>query len=430
MDYTKELTIFRGQKKWKPPRKPGKYHVRVIENPQTVKLTHFDEAEPVSTVKITSRESDENRPLFDIKNDVVVDELSLSQNNPEDFMIVKPLKRSSVYLDLQWGSHQIPLMLPEEFFTFNDSIEIFTGNWKPSAVSSIPVIDPGPAIEEDLPSNLDNSIVITEVPSDVVENSDLVEGTYNLEDVYDKKDFLKSLSNNAIGGGIGGVVNNFDLLKDFFPGQKFYLKKYNGKYFVVFKGIAGTRTTFKGTKYVLKNPKVMALSAAKSPAAGTGAALKGLKPALKGNIITVIVIGVVDLVAWHNGMLSDDGKFISDFIVEFGMDITKTAVSTIIAGFVTGLICFGMVSAGMTALPVIIIVGGGIILSIAFGMVLDIADETTGFTSGLRNRANEIEETVYKALENIVNPVCQVLYTLEKHIESLYLSQCNMSLIR
>ena len=428
MDYTKELTIFRGQKKWKPPRKPGKYHVRVIENPQTVKLTHFDEAEPVSTVKITSRESDENRPLFDIKNDVVVDELSLSQNNPEDFMIVKPLKRSSVYLDLQWGSHQIPLMLPKEFFTFNDSIEIFTGNWKPSAVSSIPVIDPGPAIEEDLPSNLDNSIVITEVPSDVVENSDLVEGTYNLEDVYDKKDFLKSLSNNAIGGGIGGVVNNFDLLKDFFPGQKFYLKKYNGKYFVVFKGIAGTRTTFKGTKYVLKNPKVMALSAAKNPSAGAGAALKGLKPALKGNILTVVVIGVVDLVAWHNGMLSDDGKFISDFIVEFGMDIAKTAVSTVTAGLIIGVGCI-LTGLGITAtLPVIVVVGGGILLSVFIGMFLDYIDETKGYTSGFRNRGNEVEKTITNAInENIVQPICQTIFQLERHIESLYLRQFNIS---
>ncbi|HLV33140.1 MAG TPA: hypothetical protein VKY57_16350, partial [Chitinispirillaceae bacterium] len=349
-------------------------------------------------------------------------------NNPEDFMIVKPLKRSSVYLDLQWGSHQIPLMLPKEFFTFNDSIEIFTGNWKPSAVSSIPVIDPGPAIEEDLPSNLDNSIVITEVPSDVVENSDLVEGTYNLEDVYDKKDFLKSLSNNAIGGGIGGVVNNFDLLKDFFPGQKFYLKKYNGKYFVVFKGIAGTRTTFKGTKYVLKNPKVMALSAAKSPAAGTGAALKGLKPALKGNIITVIVIGVVDLVAWHNGMLSDDGKFISDFIVEFGMDITKTAVSTITAGFIVGLSCVFAMIAGVPALPVVVVVGAGIVLSVIVGLTLDYLDDKRGYTIKLRNKGNEIENSIANAINNnIVQPICQTLFQLERHIESLYLRQFNIS---
>src|SRR5690554_7198370 len=112
MDYTKELTIFLGQKKWKPPRKPGKYHVRVIENPQTVKLTHFDEAEPVSTVKITSRESDENRPLFDIKNDVVVDELSLSQNNPEDFMIVKRSEEHTS--ELQSRPHLVCRLLLEK----------------------------------------------------------------------------------------------------------------------------------------------------------------------------------------------------------------------------------------------------------------------------------------------------------------------------
>jgi hypothetical protein len=422
MNYTKELTIFYGQKKWKPPQKAGNYEVRVIEKPQPVKLTHFDETGKVSSITIISKESDEQRPMFDIKNDMVVDDLSVQQYDPKDFLIVKPLQKNSVYLDLQWGNNKIPIMLPKEFFTFNEPIEILTGNWKLPDTSTLPVIGPGLSIEGSEPADLENCMVMTEVPADVVEKAGLAEGPHELQNVYGKTDFIKSLCNNAIGGGVGGVVNNFELLKDFFPGQKFYLKKYNGKYFVVFKGMAGTRATFKGTKYALKNPKVMALNAAKSPAAGAGAAIKGLKPTLRGNVLTVVIVGVVDLVAWQNGMLSDDGKFVSDLLVEFGMDLTKAAVSTLVAGLVVGFGCVLLSVIGITALPVFVIIAGGIALAVLIGMGLDYFDEQVGFTAGLRNEGNKVEKTLVNAFkETIVEPISQTIYQLERQIEWLYL---------
>jgi hypothetical protein len=160
------------------------------------------------------------------------------------------------------------------------------------------------------------------------------------------------------------------------------------------RALPGTSFVYKKSTYRFNNPKVMALNAAKSPTAGATAALKGLKPALKGNILTVVIIGAVDLVAWQNGVLSDDGKFISDFIVEFGMDVAKAVVSTVVAGFVVGLSCMGLAFLGVTAFPVFVVVGGGIIISVAVGMFLDYVDEKTGFTVGLRNQGNEVEKTV------------------------------------
>jgi hypothetical protein len=421
MNYTKELTIFRGQKTWLPPQEAGEYDVRVISKPQPVKFTQFDETGTATSITVISRESDEQRPIFDVKNDMVVDDFPVQQYEPSDFFIVKPLKKDNVFLDLQWGQNKLPVMLPREFFTFNEPIEILTGNWKLPEPSHVPIIEAGPSYEGE-PADLDNCMVMTEVPADVVEKAGLTEGPNSLDNVYDQKDFLKSLCNNAIGGGAGGVVNNIDLLKDFFPGKKFYIKQYNGKYFVIFKGFAGTRTTIRGTRYGLKNPKVMALSAAKSPTAGAGAALKGLKPTLKGNVLTVVIIGVVDLVAWQNGMLSDDGKFISDFIVEFGMDVFKAAVSTIVAGVIVGLGCMAAAWIGVAALPVVVVVGAGIAISIAFGMLLDYIDETNGITAGLRNRGNDVEKTITKAFnERLIDPICQTLYQLERHIEWLYL---------
>lgn len=414
-----------------PPQKAGKYDVRVIKKPQPVKLTHFDETGKVSSVTIISREHSEQRPIFDIKNDTVVDGLPIQQYEPKDFLIVKPLEKDSVHLDLQLGNSTLPIMLPKEFFTFNEPIEILTGNWKLPTTSTLPVIEPGPTIEGDEDAALENSMVMTEVPADIVEEAGLEEGPHDLQNIYDKTDLIKSLCNNAIAGGAGGVVNNFDLLKDFFPGEKFYLKKYNGKYFVVFKGLAGTRTTFKGTKYALKNSKVMALSVAKGPATGTGAAIKGLKSGIKGNVLTVVIVGVVDLAAWQSGMLSDDGKFISDFIVEFGMDIAKAGISTVVAGFVMGLTCMGAGLVGVASLPVFVIVAGGIIVSVAFGMLLDYIDETKGYTSGFRNQGNKVEKTITKAFnEKVVEPVCHTLYELERHIERLYLLNCRLPLGR
>ncbi len=430
MNYTKELTIFRGQKKWLPPQEAGEYDVRVISKPQPVRFTQFDETGKTTTIKIISRESDEQRPIFDVKNDMVVDDFPVQQYEASDFFIVKPLKKDSVFLDLQWGQSKLPMMLPRDFFTFNEPIEILTGNWKMPEPSNLPVIEAGPPYEGE-PADLDNCMVMTEVPADVVEKSGLSEGPYSLDSVYDKQDFLKSLCNNAVGGGGGGVVNNFDLLKDFFPGKKFYLKNYNGKYFVVFKGFAGTRTAIRGTRYSLKSPKVMALSAAKSPTAGAGAALKGLKPTLKGNILTVVVIGVVDLVAWQNGMLSDDGKFISDFIVEFGMDVLKAAISTIVAGVIVGLGCMAAAWIGVAALPVVVVVGAGIAISVLVGMGLDYLDEVTGVSKGARNLGNKVEKSISQAFnENIIEPISQTIYQLERHIEWLYLRNCNMPFVR
>ena len=420
MNYAKELTVFRGQKRTIAPPANGRTVVRVISEPQHVKLTQFDETGGATTAVVTSRESGEQRPIWDRKQDSVVDELPVSQYEPSDFSIVKPLHKDCVYLDMQWGRGTVPIMLPREFFTSNEPLEILTGAWRaPEPVG--PVVEPGPPYEGE-PADLDNTMVMTEVPADVVREAGLSEGPNDLDAVYDKKDFLKSLCNNAIGGGAGGVVNNMDLLKEFFPGKKFYLKQYNGKYFVVFKGMAGTRTTLRGTRYALKNPKVMALSAAKGPGAGAGAAARGLKPVLKGNILTVAVIGVVDLVAWQQGMLSDDGKFISDFIVEFGMDVAKAAVSAIVAGVIVGLGCMAAAWIGVAALPVVVVVGAGIAISIAFGMLLDYIDETTGITAGFRNRGNDVEKTITKAFnERLIDPICQTLYQLERHIEWLHL---------
>ncbi len=172
----KNRPFFYGQKKWKPPQKPGNYQVRVIEKPQPVKLTHFDETGKVTSVTIVSKERDEQRPIFDVKNDSVVADLPVHQYDPKDFLIVKPLQNDSVYLDLQRGNSTLPIMLPKEFFTFNEPIEILAGTWKLPDASALPVIDPGPTMEGGEVADPESCMVMTEVPADVVEKAGLVEG--------------------------------------------------------------------------------------------------------------------------------------------------------------------------------------------------------------------------------------------------------------
>jgi hypothetical protein len=77
MDYTKELTIFKGQKKWQTPSETGNYKVRVISKPQPVKLTHIDDTGTSPGITVISRENDEVRPMLDIKNDVVIDKFQV-----------------------------------------------------------------------------------------------------------------------------------------------------------------------------------------------------------------------------------------------------------------------------------------------------------------------------------------------------------------
>jgi hypothetical protein len=105
----------------------------------------------------------------------------------------------------------------------------------------------------------------------------------------------------------------------------------------------------------------------------------------------VVIVGAVDLVAWNNGMLSDDGKFISDFIVEFGMDIFNAGVSAIATGFLFGICLMFGVGATATTLPVFVIVFSGIVVSVAIGMVFDYIDEKRGYSNRLRNHGNEVE---------------------------------------
>ncbi|MDG5817061.1 hypothetical protein QA601_18330 [Chitinispirillales bacterium ANBcel5] len=422
MNCDRDFTIFLGQSTWQPPQEPGNYDVLFISQPQEVQITQYDETDSSTPFTVYCRECEEMRPIFDAENDIVVDSIRLKQYESANFSIIRPLQYDTVYLDLHWEQNRLPVMLPRDFFSPHEPIEILFGNRVFPQIGGTPGIEVDP-FDEVEPEDLENSMAMTEVPASIIEEEGLSEGAYTLESIYDKEAFIRSLCNNLLGGGIGGAVNNFDLLRDFFPGQEFYIKPYNGKYFVIFKGLSGTRATFRGTRYALQNPRVMALSAVQSPTAGATAAARGLSPALRGNVLTVVVIGVVDLVAWHQGMLSDDGRFISDLIVEFGMNVSKAAISAVVAGFVVG---FGCMLLGVTAAPVFAIVAAGLVITVVVGITLDYLDETLGVSSALRNQGRKAERALTRFInERFVEPIGRNYYQLERHIRMIYMQYYN-----
>ena len=70
-------------------------------------------------------------------------------------------------------------------------------------------------------------------------------------------------------------------------GARAYIKSYGGKPHIILKGHAGLRTVLTGTKYGIKNPKVISMGLGKS---GAVAAAK------QGGILTVIVLSAYRVV--------------------------------------------------------------------------------------------------------------------------------------
>jgi hypothetical protein len=157
------------------------------------------------------------------------------------------------------------------------------------------------------------------------------------------------------------------LLKDFgLAPDKLRIKTYGGKKYIIFKGLPGNRKVFKGTRYLLSNPKVISM----------GISPKGIAKSVKlGALITVV--SSVGLEAYYHFI--KDETTLSYFLGTVTGDLVKIGLSAI-ASVAAGIAVGGLAVVGTSvAIPLIAAVFVGFVV----GSILDKVDERFGITEAL-----------------------------------------------
>lgn len=201
-----------------------------------------------------------------------------------------------------------------------------------------------------------------------------------------------------------------EILMDFGFKGKFFIKTVKGKQYVVFRGYNGLRKWYTGTRYKATNPKIVNLTS-------TGK----IKSGLKGNAVTIFIVGAIDIVDWL--LSEEENKHLSDLYITLGMDILKTIISSIITAGIATFIMTLITMTGMVA-PVCVVIVGVITVGIVIGFGLDWLDRKIDATNYIKTKgqeANSFLEDLWQ--ENVVKPIGQLYFLLEKSIENTYLKQ-------
>ena len=204
------------------------------------------------------------------------------------------------------------------------------------------------------------------------------------------------------------IWNHRLVLKDFGFKGKFYIKTVKGKEYIVFRGYSGLRKWYTGTRYRVTNPKVINLSAAGK-----------LKSGMKGNAVTILIVGAIDIADWI--LSEDEDKKFEDLCVTLGMDALKVVVGSVVTAGLAALALGFVALFGITA-PVAVVIVGTIAIGITVGFIIDLIDTKIGATEYMQGKGRETGSFLEDAWqENVVEPLGRMYYQLEKTIENMYL---------
>lgn len=423
--------IFKGQLVKFPKKIEGNHTITLVTDPQKYNFIHLDETGKLPKVTIKPIEGKNAHEVFVPSESNTFANWDIKHDSTQHFWTIKP-QSESMTLNLDYGSKSIPLTLPQVFFEGNKPMHIFTSFLSVQNSTSTKnqlqeIISPA---FSSVGFKQDDTYVFAEVDKDIVIREKICDGEYKLENVSEefRRQLVKSLMTNT-GGGIGQVVDNLTLLKEFFKGGSFYIKEIKGSHYVIFKGYAGHRKTLNGVKYSVKNPKVISLSIAQkgkglpNAANATVAPFKevietGSLSSLKGTIVGLVMIGAVDYAYWCNeGILSENGKYLSDLLIDIGSDFVKGLIGSVIAGFFVGAVAAAIVGATAVTLPVVVIVGGTIVIGIAVGVGLDILDNEIGATDSIKKAGRKFSDVF-----------SDVYYDFEDNIKALYFNMARISI--
>lgn len=188
---------------------------------------------------------------------------------------------------------------------------------------------------------------------------------------YASADDLRTLS--KLVGDLGGFAT------------KAYVKTYGGKPHIILKGHPGLRRILTGTKYGIKNPKVITMGLGKAGA---------INAAKSGGILSIVLLSAYRVTDYF---LTDQAT-LSQLIGSLATDIVKVGIAT-----GASIAAATVVSAAFTVAigPIVAVVAVGVITS----MLLSALDEHYGITdkviAGLDELGDDVNSYVRRAKENV-----------------------------
>lgn len=175
-------------------------------------------------------------------------------------------------------------------------------------------------------------------------------------------------------GDLGGV------------GARAYIKSYGGKPHIILKGHAGLRTVLTGTKYGIKNPKVISMGLGKS---GAVAAAK------QGGILTVVLLSVYRVADYF---LTDQAT-LSQLIGTLATDVVKVGIAT--GASILAATAFGALTFAVGPIIAVVAVGVGV------SMLLEYADNRLGITNrviaGIEELGSDAENYIAQKKRQALN---------------------------
>lgn len=186
-------------------------------------------------------------------------------------------------------------------------------------------------------------------------------------------------------GDLGGLAN------------KAYIKTYAGKPHIILSGRSGLRHVLTGTKYGIKNPKVIAMGLGK-----TGA----IHAAKQGGILSVFLLSIYRVADYF---LTDNAT-LSQFIGSLATDVVEVGIATgasIVAA--SAVVAMGFtIAIGPIAAVVLVGIGASIALSALdehYGITDRVITGLEDIGEDIGNKIEKIKQNLYKNAGELANSV-------------------------
>lgn len=181
------------------------------------------------------------------------------------------------------------------------------------------------------------------------------------------------LKRGALKTGVGYASPIMDatlaakLLSEFgVTAHRVLLRSYAGRQYVIFKGLAGQRRIFTGTRYLAGNPKVVRM------AIGPAGVVKSVKGGFVLTAVLCSAVNVFDYFIRDSATLHELLGTLSSDLIKIGL----SAIAAAVAGLAVG---SAAVIGSVAAAPLI----AAIAVGVATGLVLDELDKRFGATQAL-----------------------------------------------
>lgn len=203
------------------------------------------------------------------------------------------------------------------------------------------------------------------------------------EKLRDKLNFVANYTASALDvTTLGMLVGDMGSV-----GAKVYIKKYGGKAHIILKGRPGLRTILTGTKYGIKNPKVIAMGLGRAGA---------INAAKSGGLLTVVLLTTYRVADYF---LTDEAT-LTQLIGTLATDVVKVGIATGLS--IGAAVLAGGLSIAVGPIVAVILVG----VSVSWG--LGVLDEKYGITDRVIAGLDELSDDANAFIENKKQKLVQI----------------------